>query len=491
MASSFDSPKVFISYSWKPIANKQKTIALAERLESEGVNVILDEWNLAEGQDKYQFMEQMVNDPEVKRVLIICNKEYSDKANSKKGGVGIESLIISDEVYSKVDQKKFIPVIFERDAEGKEYVPTFIKSRIYIDLSNDEIFEEEYEKLMRNLFDKPASKKPPRGNPPAYITQEDSTYLRTSHKVTTIHNALINEKKNYQVFIDDYYETFLQALVDFEIQTEDLQTTPNIDDVIVNRLAEMKTLRDDYIKFLEVMCTFSLQFDLDKFIAFFEKLLELITRQESLKYPGRTIGSYMSDHYKFFFYELFLYTSTIMIEKERYKELGTLLDTGFIVFSQKANKTESYNFIMFNHIGEGLNKLRNERLQLRRISVTADLIKQRADHPKYNFEKLKEVDALLYFIGIMLNEIKDNWYWHRWFPHTTAYHLYNVTILDKMISKRYFEKMKFIFNVTSVEELKAKIDKIIEIQADKLQRWDYEFPQINQVFNFEKIGTFS
>ena len=221
MASSIDSPKVFISYSWKPIGNKQKTIALAERLESEGVNVVLDEWNLAEGQDKYQFMEQMVNDVEVKRVLIICNKEYSDKANSKSGGVGIESLIISDEVYSKADQKKFIPLIFERDVDGKEFVPTFIKSRIYIDLSNDEIFEEEYEKLMRNLFDKPASKRPPRGKPPAYITQEDPVFLRTSHKVSTIHNALISEKKNYQVFIDEYYETFLQALTDFEIQSED------------------------------------------------------------------------------------------------------------------------------------------------------------------------------------------------------------------------------------------------------------------------------
>ena len=210
------------------------------------------------------------------------------------------------------------------------------------------------------------------------------------------------------------------------------------------RLDEMKPLRDDYIKFLEVLCTFSLQFDLDKHIAFFEKLLEHITRQESVNYPGRIIGSYMSDHYKFFYYELFLYTVTIMIEKERYKELGVLLRTGFVFFNQKANKTDSYNFLMFNLKCEALNKLRNDRLQLRRVSVTADLIKQRADQAKYNFEKPKEIDVLLYFIGIMLNTINDSWYWQGWFPHTTAYHLFNVTILDKMISKRYFEKMKFI-----------------------------------------------
>jgi hypothetical protein len=77
-------PKVFISYSWKPIHNKQKVLQLAERLSIDFVHVILDDWDLKEGQDKYQFMEQMVNNPEVIRVLIVCNKEYSDKANFKK-----------------------------------------------------------------------------------------------------------------------------------------------------------------------------------------------------------------------------------------------------------------------------------------------------------------------------------------------------------------------------------------------------------------------
>lgn len=491
MASSLDAPKVFISYSWKPATNKQKTISLAERLENEGVHVILDEWNLAEGQDKYQFMEKMVNNPDVKRVLIICNKEYTEKANKKSGGVGIESLIISDEVYSKVEQTKFIPIIFERDSEGKEYVPTFIKTRIYIDLSNDDVFEEEYEKLMRNLFDKPASKRPPRGTPPAYILEEDSTFLRTSHKVKTIQNSLINEKKNSQVFVDDYYSSFLEALADFEINNEDLQTTPNIDDLVISRIEGLKLLRNDFVSFLETIFTYSSQFDLDKFISFIEKILEMIMKQESFKYPGRTIGHYMSDQYKFFFNEIFLYLTAVMIDKEKFKELGTILNTGFVIFNERASKTESYSFLLFNQHAESLDKLRNDRLQMRRVSITADLIKQRADLPKYSFNKLRECDVLLYFIGIMENETENQWLWKRWFPQTTVYHLYNLPLLEKLISKRHFEKLKPLFNVNTIEELKAKVDKVIDIKADKLQRFDYDFPYINQAFNFEKIGTFN
>lgn len=484
MATSIDAPKVFISYSWQPISNRQKTISLAERLENEGVNVIIDEWNLAEGQDKYQFMEQMVNDPNVKRVLIICNKEYTEKANSKSGGVGIESLIISDEVYSKVEQTKFIPIIFERNIDGKEYVPTFIKTRIYIDLSNDDTFEDEYEKLMRNLFDKPATKRPPRGNPPAYILETDSVYLRTSNKVKTIQNSLINEKKNSQILIDDYYSTFIDALADFEITQENL-TTQYVDDIVQLRIEEMKILRDDFISFFETVCTYSL--DLEKLNTFLENLVEFSQKRDSIKYPERLIGPFMNDHYKFFIEEIFLYIATILIQKEKYVELGQILHNDFIIFNQRLNKTEPFTYLVFNQYIESLDKIRNERLQMRRISITADLIKQRADNTKYNFEKLREADVLLYYIGLMRTEFTDPWRWSRWFPKTTVYHIYNLQILEKLISKRHFEKIKPLFEIHTIEELQAKIKNVVENGKDKIQRFDYEFPYLNNAFNFDVI----
>ncbi len=166
MSTQTNAPQVFISYSWKPVSNREKVIQLAERLSSNFVHVIIDLWDLKEGQDKNQFMEQMVNSSDVKRVLLICNKDYAEKANNRAGGVGIESLIISNEIYSQATQTKFIPVIFEYDTQHKPYIPTFVNSRIFIDLSSDEVFEENYELLMRNIFDKPISKRPPLGTPP-------------------------------------------------------------------------------------------------------------------------------------------------------------------------------------------------------------------------------------------------------------------------------------------------------------------------------------
>ena len=70
-------PKIFISYSW---SSDNFTLPLAERLVSHGVDVVLDKWDLKEGQDKYAFMEQCVNDPQIDKVLIICDRSYTEKA---------------------------------------------------------------------------------------------------------------------------------------------------------------------------------------------------------------------------------------------------------------------------------------------------------------------------------------------------------------------------------------------------------------------------
>ena len=45
-------PKIFISYSWSSDA---LVLELANRLVSHGVDVVLDKWDLKEGNDKFEF----------------------------------------------------------------------------------------------------------------------------------------------------------------------------------------------------------------------------------------------------------------------------------------------------------------------------------------------------------------------------------------------------------------------------------------------------
>lgn len=153
MLNKEQSPVVFISYAWSTVENDNWVIEFATRLFSSGVIVKLDKWDLVPGQDKNAFMEQMVLNEQIKFVLAICDSTYQEKANARKGGVGTETQIISNEVYSKIDQTKYLPIIREFDERGNPKVPAYFSSRIYIDFSKDAVYEEGMEKLLRLIFD--------------------------------------------------------------------------------------------------------------------------------------------------------------------------------------------------------------------------------------------------------------------------------------------------------------------------------------------------
>ena len=60
-----EHPKLFISYSWTSPEHEEWVLTLAEELVEAGVDVILDKWDLKEGNDAYAFMEKMVVDPNI------------------------------------------------------------------------------------------------------------------------------------------------------------------------------------------------------------------------------------------------------------------------------------------------------------------------------------------------------------------------------------------------------------------------------------------
>lgn len=111
--SKESAPKVFISYSWTNQDHVDWVENLAKRLVAAGVDVVFDQWSLKKGHDKLAFMESMVTDKDVKHVLAICDAKYAAKADGREGGVGTESQIISPEVYTRVTQEKFIPLVRE------------------------------------------------------------------------------------------------------------------------------------------------------------------------------------------------------------------------------------------------------------------------------------------------------------------------------------------------------------------------------------------
>lgn len=115
------APSVFVSYSHDNEDHRAWVLQLATRLRHNGVDTILDRWNLDLGKDVAAFIERGLS--ESNRVLCICSENYVRKANLKVGGVGYEKRIMTAEIMADLDTDWVIPVI--RDNAGKDLVPTF------------------------------------------------------------------------------------------------------------------------------------------------------------------------------------------------------------------------------------------------------------------------------------------------------------------------------------------------------------------------------
>ncbi|MHA7097714.1 toll/interleukin-1 receptor domain-containing protein [Priestia megaterium] len=173
-------PTVFISYSWSSSDHKEWVLRLASRLvEQSGIEVILDVWHLKPGHDRFYFMEESVKNAD--KVLVICDKKYVEKANTRGGGVGTETQIITPEIYRDTKQEKFIPIALEYDKEDY-LLPNYFKSRFAIGMTNLKDIEETYSELEMLIWGVQSIKPPKRGGVPSFVINETSTYVTVEQK---------------------------------------------------------------------------------------------------------------------------------------------------------------------------------------------------------------------------------------------------------------------------------------------------------------------
>jgi hypothetical protein len=140
--------KVFVSYSWDNDEHKKWVAQLATRLRSDGVNVILDQWHLVPGDQLPLFMERAVRESDY--VLIICTSRYKEKSDNRSGGVGYEGDIMSGEILTQNNQRKFIPIL--RQGAWQTSAPSWLTGKYYVDLSEKPYPENQYFDLVTTLL---------------------------------------------------------------------------------------------------------------------------------------------------------------------------------------------------------------------------------------------------------------------------------------------------------------------------------------------------
>jgi hypothetical protein len=167
-------------------------LALAHKLMADGVEVILDKWHLTPGQDGNVFMERMVTDPAVTKVLMICDRVYVEKADVRRGGVGTEAQIISPQLYreNSADQTKFAAACLALDSAGQPLVPVFYKGRIHFDFTRNSGFDNTYEQVVRWAYGRPQHVPPPLGKMPPLLSAVPGHSRVAANAMSAIRSAL-------------------------------------------------------------------------------------------------------------------------------------------------------------------------------------------------------------------------------------------------------------------------------------------------------------
>lgn len=159
--SEIKTPRAFISYSWDNDEHREWVRNLATRMRQDGVDLLLDQWGLAPSDQLPEFMEHSVRDHDF--VLIICTPRYKQKSDARVGGVGYEGHIMTAELMTARNDRKFIPIL--RHAVWEDAAPSWLAGKYYIDLSESNRFETNYQDLLTTLHGQ-RSQAPPVGKPP-------------------------------------------------------------------------------------------------------------------------------------------------------------------------------------------------------------------------------------------------------------------------------------------------------------------------------------
>lgn len=214
--ADFKVPKVFISYSHDSLEHKKWVLDLATRLRNNGVESVIDQWALGPGDDLPHFMEQ--NLAQADRVLMVCTENYVTKANSGSGGVGYEKMIVTADLLGKIDSNKVIPLIRQ---SGTHSVPTFLRSKLYLDFSRDDQMEQVFDDLVRAIHGSPLYKAPPVSNNP-FVPVADTPAEKKNDGVLAVMRIIVH-----------LYQSGAGRLVDYEQVCQSTRTSRIMLDIML------------------------------------------------------------------------------------------------------------------------------------------------------------------------------------------------------------------------------------------------------------------
>lgn len=446
MKSTIEHPKVFISYAWGSEDYRVKVRSFATDLMESGIDALLDQWSLKEGNDTYAFMEQSVTDPTITNVLILLDPTYEKKANGRHGGVGTETQIISPEIYNKVRQEKFLPVIFERGESGEIPKPQYLKTMLHFDLSQEEKYDSEYQRLVKRLYGIEIVENPELGKKPSWL--EEKSVVPTKTRITY---ECLKQQKSDNVKQEEF-RSFLFAIKEKIVNFKKNGLEGSISaEKYIELYDSTKLYRDDFLYLL-------------KYSFYVPQAYKIVAAvMEEICAEIKDKGGHEGEVIKTLLHEIFIYVVAFYLRKKDYDALSYTLSKTYFVRKYGYDDAQSFNVFYENN--ENLDNAVSEKDGQKYYSGTASYWIDNINIEVCNKNEFVFADIFCYNAAIFVENYMAGWLW---FPITYIYGRteYENSLFRKFVirlkSKEHLQELAKMMGYSDVGAFKKKY---IEIEA--------------------------
>jgi len=150
---------IFISYSYDNTEHEDWVSRLACDLEQyKEINVVYDKFDLTKFTDKNYFMEKGVFNSHY--VIIVTSENFTNKANNRDGGVGIETFMTSSRHWEEMIDEKQSNIITVLRSNKNKLLPNYLKGKIYINFNDDNNYGTKLEELIKIISNQDLLKRP-------------------------------------------------------------------------------------------------------------------------------------------------------------------------------------------------------------------------------------------------------------------------------------------------------------------------------------------
>ena len=328
------------------------------------------------------------------------------------------------------------------------------------DFSIPSLEEQAYEHLLRNLHGKPQYRRPPLGQPPSFVTDDDQGHVVTSSRSRQLRNALERGVSNSVGILRDYLDGVHGAFADQRIDTSVAQEAEHFDELVMKSIEAWEPYRNEWIEVVRCLVRYGAINDaVDDIHSLLERLRAELGRPEHVS----SWKGMWDDNLSFILRELFTLTCTELVAAGEVSALSVLLGRPYF-FRGEYGDDKYQNFVCFNRHQSSLDQTRNQRRELRRVSVTADTMKARCDRHGPPFDSMIDLELLLFVRSVLESyaEGAPDEMQGIWSPQTVIYRDHSLTwgLAKRLQSRRVFDEFAPALGVTSIEDLRERFEAL-------------------------------